>query len=134
MNNYWVNGQVVRVVSIPIGIYHYGILAITPFGLTVIHNTKCGGVREDSFETFADGQRPEISLTPCDSEHGTQVVARAREMIGATYVLDTSNCEHLVTYAFYGKAESPTFSTMGTLCLVTATILVLAWPSGSQHR
>jgi hypothetical protein len=94
----------------PAGTMHRGIFAgMDSFGRPwVIHNAKNECVKWDLLEIFADGLP--VSFLKRVARNGQEqnlIVARAESLLGRSFDLWKFNCDHLVTYALAGVAESP---------------------------
>jgi hypothetical protein len=98
------------VVSIPILLFyrHTGIVSDRWHGgkpMVVSTSVRSGGVREESWDTFAQGRVVTVDGYP-GGLPSWEVVRRARSLIGAQYDLLARNCEHFVTFVHGLKPQS----------------------------
>jgi hypothetical protein len=82
----------------------------------VIHNAKGDYVRQVLFEVFAQ-KLPVVVASRIASDIWQQqlIVARAQSQLGRRYDLLKFNCDHLVTYAQTGVANSPQLQALAGL-------------------
>lgn len=123
-------GDWVRVFSSRFGVWHHGIvrcLLLVPGGVSVeiINSTKGGGVAIVDWHQFADGNPIFLHSRPESTAHAAYVVARAEANVGKPYALFAQNCEHFVSFAFTGRAESETVNLVGRLAVGVMAVALL---------
>jgi len=72
---------------------------------SILHNSPFRGEHVVSESEFRDGKRLHVSRTECPRQRRYAAGASARH--GHGYNLLTNNCEHTVSRAMTGEAESP---------------------------
>jgi hypothetical protein len=96
-----------------------------PNGEDVVQNTPGRGVELVHFHEFAQGQQIRLRLRPSNWYEAQQVAARALNCLGLPYNLLFFNCEHMVTFAETGKADSQQVRAWVTLGLSFATVFAV---------
>jgi hypothetical protein len=87
---------------------HLGIFAEPlPDGTPMVIHSNGACVVHTSLDEFARGRMFEVVDKPRSREHQLAILGRAYSQIGHRHDNLFANCEHLVTWAFYGVAESP---------------------------
>src|SRR4051812_39996123 len=111
-------GDWVRVFVPQRGVWHHGIVRGVPhvtggyFALEIAHNRKLTGIVTTDVNLFTDGQPMFLHRRPIPAQV-PEILARVDGAIGQPYHLFAQNCEHFASFAFTGKAESPTVKTVG---------------------
>ena len=72
---------------------------------SILHNSPFRGEHVVSEAEFREGKRLHVSRTDCP--HQRRYAATTRPDRGQSYNLLTNNCEHTVSRAMTGEAESP---------------------------
>lgn len=103
------HGSILKAISLGLWPHHFGIfLGFSPDGTGwVVHTRAEEGVVVTTLEEFCRGRQFEVVDIPNSFEHGGIVVERARSQVGQPFSLFSGNCEHFVSWAFYGTAVSP---------------------------
>jgi len=104
-------GDEISVPIDPVGLFVHRGLCVDFDRLTgepiVAHNSRRHGqVREDRLSDFADGKSLSIR-TRQTSYTSQQIQRRARQRLGASYNLTSSNCEDFVSEVLGSKKGSP---------------------------
>lgn len=110
------------VVSVPIFLLyrHTGIVSDRWHGgkpMVISTSARAGGVREESWDTFAQGRVVSVEGYPGNLPRW-EVVRRARLLIGTRYDLLSKNCEQFVTFVHGLKPQSAqlAFTVLIALC------------------
>jgi hypothetical protein len=121
-------GTVVSVWVFPI-LRHKGIVSDQWSGdkpMVISNSARAGGVAEEPWEVFAAGQAVTNEGYPSNL-WPTEVVSRARSLIGTRYHLLKWNCEHLTRYAHGQQPASPQVAfVVGALVLGTLIAVATA--------
>ena len=96
-----------------------------PNGEDVVQNAPGRGVELVHFHDFAQGNTVRLRRRPANWYEAQQVAQRALSCLGRQYNLLFFNCEHLVTFAETGRADSPQVRAWVTLGLSFATALAV---------
>lgn len=113
----------------PAGTMHRGIFAGVDYlgQAWVIHNAKDQCVKWDLMETFAERQTVRFLKRIARNVYEQNlIVVRARSQLGRKFHLWKFNCDHLVTYALSGVAESPQLGTVAAVGLFAAVVGIAA--------
>jgi hypothetical protein len=100
---------------------HTGIVSDRWHGgkpMVISTSARAGGVREESWDTFAQGRAVSVEGYPGNLP-GWEVVRRARLLIGTRYDLLSRNCEQFATFAHGLKPQSAqlVFTVLIALCV-----------------
>ena len=117
----------------PAGTMHRGIFAGVDYlgQAWVIHNAKDQCVKWDLLTAFAEGQTVRFLKRVARNIHEQNlIVARAESKLGKKFDLWKFNCDHLVTYALSGVAESPQLGTVAAIALLAAACGIAAVSAG----
>lgn len=109
-----------------LGTRHKGIFAGWDRGGRglVVHNAKNEFVKWDFLQNFAAGLPVKISSRVARNPYEQRlIVKRAQSLLGRPYQLLSFNCDHFVTYAQTGKAQS---SQLQAFAGVATSVAILA--------
>lgn len=115
-------GSILCIRNAGYGFDHFGIFGI---GADVVHACKDTGVTRDTFEKFAGNRAVEVVYTPRSPEEGVAIWQRGLSQVGLPYSRIWANCEHLVTWAVTGRAESRQLQGMVSLGVLAGLIALL---------
>jgi hypothetical protein len=93
--------------------------------MVISSSARAGGVVEETWSTFAAGQRVYVEDYPSDLPPWV-VVQRARSLVGVKYNLLNANCEHLAAYAHGGAPDSPQVAFVVAVSLVAGLLAIVA--------
>ena len=119
-------GTVVSIWVFPI-FRHRGIVSDRFSGgepMVISNSARAGRVAEEPWHLFAAGQRVLVEGYPSNLLP-SEVVSRARSLIGKAYDLLRWNCEHLTSYAHGQQPASPQVAATAT-ALVLGGLIALA--------
>ena len=89
--------------------------------MVISNSTRSGGVTEEPWDVFANGQSVMENENPSPAV-GLMRVLRARSKVGTDYSLFDWNCEHLVTYAQGKPIKSNQIEIMTAVLLLGGAI------------
>jgi len=114
-------GDWVQVYIPRLGVEHEGIITgISSYGNgvfrgTVAHNMKGAGVVITDAFAFSEGNPIKFHLRAQSDAHVNAIMTRVNGSVGKPYHLTMQNCQHFASFAFNGKAESPSVKGVGLL-------------------
>jgi hypothetical protein len=118
-------GDWVKVFLPRLGVEHEGIvvnvaLMYRGFQAAVAHNMKGKGVVQTYWLDFSEGHPVVLHRRATSQAHAQEILQRVYANLGRPYLLLGQNCQHFASFAFTGKAESPSVKSVGGLAVLAA--------------
>ena len=118
-------GDWVKVFLPRLGVEHEGIVVQVAgmyggFQAAVAHNSKGKGVVQTYWHEFSEYQPVHLHRRAESLLHVQQILQRVYANLGKPYLLVGQNCQHFASFAFTGKAESPSMKVVGGLGVLAA--------------
>lgn len=122
-------GDWVKVFLPRLGVQHEGIVVQVArmyggFQAVVAHNMKDKGVVQSYWLDFSEGQPVSLHRRAESPMQVRQILQRVYGNLGARYSLMNQNCQHFASFAFTGKAESPSVKAVGGISLLAALAIL----------
>lgn len=111
------------------GVRHWGIegMFLDSSGEpTMWHAQKNDVLRCTSYAEFSSDQRGRIEASPQTFSQQCTVIQRLQSINGLPWNLSTSNCEHVVRWAYEGKAQSEQLRTGAAIAVLLGILSLLA--------
>jgi hypothetical protein len=93
---------------------------------TIWHAQKNDVLRCTSYAEFSSGQPSKIEASPESFTQQSSVIQRLHSIEGLRWDLATANCEHVVRWAYEGKAQSEQLRTGVAIAVFLGILSLLA--------